>query len=43
MYLKKGNKDSWPYYILNRALPQGGIDKQKALLKMHAIEYFKNI
>ena len=37
------DKDGWPHYILNRALPQGGIDKQEALLKMHVIEYFKNL
>jgi len=36
------DKDGWPHYILNRALPQGGIEKQEALLKMHVIEYFKN-
>jgi len=40
---EKRDKDGWPHYILNRALPQGGIDKQEALLKMHVIEYFKNI
>ena len=39
---EKRDKDGWPHYILNRALPQGGIDKQEALLKMHVIEYFKN-
>ena len=36
------DKDGWPHYILNRALPQGGIEKQEALLKMHVIEYFKS-
>ncbi|MBE9465890.1 hypothetical protein ACFP1I_25375 [Dyadobacter subterraneus] len=40
---EKRDTDGWPHYILNRALPQGGIDKQEALLKMHVIEYFKNI
>ena len=40
---EKRDKDGWPHYTLNRALPQGGIDKQEALLKMHVIEYFKNI
>ena len=37
------DKDGWPHYKLNRALPQGDIMKQEALLKMHVIEYFKNI
>jgi hypothetical protein len=37
------DQDGWPHYVLNRALPQGGIDKQEALLKMHVIEYFKGI
>lgn len=36
------DEDGWPHYMLNRALPQGGIDKQEALLKMHIMEYFKN-
>ena len=40
---EKRDKDGWPHYILNRALPQGGIDKQEALLKMHVIEYFRGI
>jgi hypothetical protein len=37
------DKDGWPHYILNRALPQGSLEKQEALLKMHVIEYFKSI
>ncbi|GLU56383.1 hypothetical protein [Dyadobacter frigoris] len=40
---EKRDKDGWPHYILNRALPQGGIDKQEALLKMHVIEYFRGM
>ena len=40
---EKRDKEGWPHYILNRALPQGGIDKQEALLKMHVIEYFRGI
>ncbi|WP_138482754.1 hypothetical protein [Dyadobacter bucti] len=37
------DQDGWPHYKLNRALPQGDIMKQEALLKMHVIEYFKNL
>lgn len=37
------DKDGWPHFRLNRALPQGDILKQEALLKMHVIEYFKNL
>lgn len=40
---EKKDKDGWPHYTLNRALPQGPIEKQEALLKMHVIEYFKNM
>jgi len=35
------DKDGWPHYKLERALPPGDVLKQEALLKMHAIEYFK--
>ena len=37
------DKEGWPHYKLERALPVGDIMKQEALLKMHVIEYFKNI
>jgi hypothetical protein len=37
------DKEGWPHYTLNRALPQGDIQKQENLLKMHVIEYFKNM
>lgn len=40
-HFERRDKEGWPHYILNRALPQGGIEKQEALLKMHVIEYFK--
>ena len=40
---ERRDKDGWPHYMLNRALPQGGVDKQETLLKMHVIEYFKEI
>ena len=36
------DKEGWPHYKLERALPQGDILKQEALLKMHVIEYFRN-
>ena len=36
------DKEGWPHYRLNRALPQGDISKQESLLKMHVIEYFRN-
>jgi hypothetical protein len=39
---ERTDSEGWPHYILNRALPPGGIDKQEALLKMHVIEYFKS-
>jgi hypothetical protein len=42
-FFEKRDKDGWPHYTLNRALPQGSLDKQEALLKMHVIEYFKGI
>ena len=35
--------EGWPHYVLTRALPLGGIEKQEGLLKMHVIEYFKNL
>lgn len=41
--LERVDKDGWPHYMLNRALPQGDIQKQENLLKMHVIEYFKNM
>ena len=37
------DKDGWPHYQLERALPQGDILKQEMLLKMHTIEYFKGM
>ena len=40
---EKTDKEGWPHYTLNRALPQGGLDKQEALLKMHVIEYFRGM
>ena len=36
------DKDGWPHYRLNRALPMGDIMKQEALLKMHVLEYFRS-
>ncbi|TLU97828.1 hypothetical protein [Dyadobacter luticola] len=36
------DKDGWPHFKLNRALPPGDVLKQEALLKMHVMEYFKN-
>ena len=41
--LERIDKDGWPHYMLNRALPQGDVNKQETLLKMHVIEYFKNM
>ena len=37
------DKDGWPHYKLERALPPGDLLKQEVLLKMHVIEYFKNL
>ena len=37
------DQDGWPHYKLERALPPGDVLKQEALLKMHVIEYFKNL
>ncbi|WP_025765251.1 hypothetical protein [Dyadobacter tibetensis] len=37
------DEDGWPHYQLLRALPQTGLDAQENLLKMHVIEYFKNL
>jgi hypothetical protein len=36
------DKDGWPHYKLDRALPPGDLMKQESLLKMHVIEYFKS-
>lgn len=41
--LEYTDKDGWPHYKLERALPPGDVLKQEALLKMHVIEYFKNL
>jgi len=41
--LERVDKDGWPHYMLNRALPQNGVDAQEGLLKMHVIEYFKGL
>jgi hypothetical protein len=41
--LEYTDKDGWPHYKLDRALPPGDVLKQEALLKMHVIEYFKNL
>ncbi|CAG5010176.1 hypothetical protein DYBT9275_04661 [Dyadobacter sp. CECT 9275] len=41
--LERVDKDGWPHYMLNRALPQGDLNKQENLLKMHVIEYFKGV
>ena len=41
--LEQIDKDGWPHYVLNRALPQGDVNKQENLLKMHVIEYFKGV
>ena len=41
--LERTDKDGWPHYMLNRALPQGDVNKQETLLKMHVIEYFKGV
>ena len=35
------DKDGWPHYKLERALPPGDLMKQESLLKMHVMEYFK--
>lgn len=40
--LETTDKDGWPHYMLNRALPQGSVVAQESLLKMHVIEYFKS-
>ncbi len=40
--LERTDKDGWPHYMLNRALPQGSVTAQEGLLKMHVIEYFKS-
>lgn len=37
------DKDGWPHFRPDRALPQGGVAVQETLLKMHVIEYFKTI
>lgn len=37
------DQEGWPHYKLERALPPGDLLKQEALLKMHVIEYFKNL
>jgi hypothetical protein len=36
------DKDGWPHYRPERALPQGGLAVQETLLKMHVLEYFKD-
>lgn len=36
------DKDGWPHYRLNRALPVGDVLKQENLLKMHVLEYFRS-
>lgn len=41
--LEYTDQDGWPHYKLERALPPGDLLKQEALLKMHVIEYFKNL
>lgn len=41
--LEYTDNDGWPHYKLDRALPPGDVLKQEALLKMHVIEYFKNL
>jgi hypothetical protein len=41
--LERIDAEGWPHYMLNRALPQGTVDAQEMLLKMHVIEYFKLI
>ena len=41
--LERIDQDGWPHYMLNRALPQGDVQKQENLLKMHVIEYFKTL
>ncbi|CAG5073548.1 hypothetical protein DYBT9623_04795 [Dyadobacter sp. CECT 9623] len=37
------DKEGWPHYKLIRALPPGDVLKQETLLKMHVIEYFKEL
>ena len=41
--LEYRDQEGWPHYKLNRALPPGDLIKQEVLLKMHVIEYFKNL
>lgn len=36
------DKDGWPHYTLERALPQTSLDAQEKLLKMHVLEYFRS-
>ncbi|WP_031529540.1 hypothetical protein [Dyadobacter crusticola] len=37
------DSDGWPHYKLDRALPPGDLMKQESLLKMHVIEYFRDL
>lgn len=43
-YEKTGvDKDGWPIFELRQKLPFSNLDSQEQFLKMHVLEYFKNI